>query len=206
MDRLNRPLLIVLSAPSGAGKSTLCGRLLERFEGLAYSVSCTTRAPRGRERDGRDYRFLSEAQFQAFIQAGAFLEHARVHGHWYGTLKQTVLERLQAGESVVLDIDVQGADQIRQALAAAEPDLQALRTAYVDIFIAPPGLDTLRRRLESRNEDRPAVIEQRLARAAAELACQDRYRYRVVNDCLEQATAELIAILKREAARQWEEA
>jgi len=196
---LKRPLMIVLSAPSGAGKSTLCEALMRQVDGLAYSVSCTTRPPRGRERDGKDYHFITETRFLELISESAFLEHARVHGNRYGTLKRTVLERLAAGESVVLDIDVQGADQVRGVLDAAEPELVPLRRAFVDIFIEPPDVDTLRRRLVGRGEDVPEVIERRLAAAAAELACRERYRYRVVNDDLAHAVDEVVAILRRES-------
>ncbi len=199
MERLNRPLMIVLSAPSGAGKSTLCEALLRRFDGLGYSVSCTTRPPRGQERDGQDYRFVDESRFLDLISEGAFLEHARVHGNRYGTLKRTVLDRLAAGESVILDIDVQGADQVRGVLDADAPELAPLRRAFVDIFIEPPDIEALRRRLTGRGEDAPEVIERRLAAAEAELACRNRYRYRVVNNDLDRAVDDMVAILRRES-------
>ena len=140
-----RPLLIVVSAPSGGGKSTLCDRLLASRHDMVYSVSCTTRPPRGREVDGLHYRFLSESEFERRVAAGDFLEHAVVHGARYGTLRHTVEEALRTGRSVLMDIDVQGAAQIRSALAARSVD-DPLRSALVDIFIAPPSLEDTERK------------------------------------------------------------
>ncbi len=185
-----RPLLIVLSAPSGAGKSTLCNRLLAEFPSLAYSVSCTTRPPRGAEVDGRDYFFLSTEDFERRAARGEFLEHATVHAHRYGTLRASVEDALAAGRSVLMDIDVAGADQVRKALAALPADAP-LRAGFLDVFIRPPSLEELRRRLLARNEDRPEQIELRLANAAAEMAQSPRFRHTVVNDDLDRAYAEL---------------
>lgn len=197
MDEKNKPLLIVISAPSGAGKSTLCDRLLAAHDDIAYSVSCTTRAPRGGEVDGVDYHFLTPEAFEQKVQAGAFLEHAQVHGNRYGTLKQTVRETLQRGGSLLMDIDVQGARQVRAALATL-PSTDLMVQGFVDIFVHPPSLEELRRRLEGRGEDAAEVIERRLANAATELADANRYRYQLVNDDLERAQGELAAIIRKE--------
>ena len=194
------PLLLVVSAPSGAGKTTLCERLRAEFPALTYSVSCTTRAPREGERDGADYHFLSEAEFGRRLEAGEFLEHAEVHGHRYGTLRRTVAEGLAAGRDVLLDIDVQGAAQIRARLAAAAEG-DPIRRGYADLFIAPPSLDELRRRLERRGTDARETIERRLQKAGAEMARASEYDYVLVNDDLDRAYGVLRAILVAERHR-----
>jgi guanylate kinase len=197
MNSTTKPLLIVISAPSGAGKSTLCERLLAEHDAIAYSVSCTTRAPRGGEVDAVHYHFLTSEAFEQKVQAGAFLEHARVHGNRYGTLMQTVRGVMQQGKSILMDIDVQGARQVRAALATLPPaDLMV--QGFVDIFIHPPSLEELRRRLEGRGEDAAQVIEQRLANAAAEIADAGLYRYQLVNDDLGRAQRELADIIRKE--------
>ncbi len=196
----HQPLLIVLSAPSGAGKSTLCNRLLAELPSLAYSVSCTTRPPRGAEVDGRDYFFLSPEDFQRRVERGDFLEHATVHDHCYGTLRSTVEDCLGAGRSVLMDIDVAGAEQVRQALAAL-PANATLRAGFLDLFIRPPSLEELRRRLLARNEDTAEQIELRLRNAAVEMAQSARFRHTVVNDDLERAYAELRRIILESHAR-----
>ncbi|RKX30558.1 MAG: guanylate kinase [Verrucomicrobia bacterium] len=181
-----RPLLLVISAPSGAGKTTLCRRLLEEFEWIRYSVSCTTRPPRGREQSGRDYVFLGEEEFQRMAQRGEFLEYARVLGYWYGTPRDPVVKALKSGYDVLMDIDVQGASTIRsmvQSLPAGDP----LREGFVDIFIAPPSLEELRRRLLHRREDSSDTIEFRLRQAEKELEHWREYRYLLVNDDIERA-------------------
>jgi len=192
-----RPLLITVSAPSGAGKTTLCERLLADSERIVYSVSCTTRAPRGGEIDGEDYIFLSDAEFEARVREGRFLEHAVVHGHRYGTLSATVRDAMQAGRHVLLDIDVQGAAQIRRRLAGL-PEDDLLKAGFVDIFIAPPSMTALRRRLEARGEDAQETIERRLANAEQEMTRAGEYRYRVVNDNLEDAYQRLREIVRHE--------
>jgi len=193
-----RPLLIVISAPSGAGKTTLCSRLTAARGDVVRSVSCTTRAPRGGEVNGRDYHFLSEPEFDRHLAEDAFLEHACVHGSRYGTLRRTVEETMAGGRSVVLTIDVQGAAQIR-ARVAALPEDDALRRGLVDIFVAPPSLEALRHRLVGRAEDSAEVIEQRLRNAEGELQQRDAFRYRIVNDNLDRASGELIALVDRAA-------
>ena len=195
-----RALLIVVSAPSGAGKTTLCDRLLESDSTMVYSVSCCTRPPRGNDVDGRDYIFLSRDEFLRRVVAGDFLEYAIVHGHYYGTLKDTVGEALRAGRSVLMDIDVQGARQVRNLLAGRSAE-GLLANRLVDIFIAPPSLDALRERLAGRGTDSPEVIEQRLRNAEVELASAGEYRYTVVNDDLDKAERELKAIVEKECRR-----
>lgn len=196
----DRALLIVVSAPSGAGKTTLCDRLREDVAGLDYSVSCTTRPPRGREVDGEDYFFLSDEDFSRRLDAGAFLEHAEVHGKRYGTLRETVQRSLGAGRSVVMDIDVQGAEQIRRAVSAA-PEDDLLRRGFVDIFIEPPSMASLAERLRHRAEDTPEVVEQRLRNAELEMEERRKYQYCIVNDDLDRAYVELRNILISEGVR-----
>jgi len=165
---------------------------------MVYSVSCTTRAPRGEEVDGEDYCFLSESSFQARVAAGDFLEHASVHGHRYGTLRSTVENALREGHSVLMDIDVQGAGQIREALYAASLD-DPIASHWVDIFIGPPNGAALRERLERRGEDAPQVIEERLKNADAEMARSGEFRYMVINDDLDKAFLRLRDIVLSEA-------
>ena len=192
------PLLIVVSAPSGAGKTTLCDRLLAAFDNMVYSVSCTTRAPRGEEQDGTDYHFVTEEQFRRRAEDGEFLEFAQVHGYYYGTLAQTVRQALAAGHHVLLDIDVQGVDQIREALMLLDEE-DPLHQGFVDIFIAPPSLAALRQRLEGRAEDTAEVIERRMGNAELEMARAGEYDYCVVNDELDKAFGHLKTIIAKES-------
>lgn len=196
--KAKRALLIVMSAPSGAGKTTLCNRLLAGHDSMTRSISCTTRAPRGTEVDGRDYHFLTVADFNRRVSQGLFLEHAVVHGNQYGTLRSNVESALGAGKDVLLVIDVQGAAAVRQA---AHSMGGALGRAYVDIFIAPPSVETLRDRLLTRGEDAPEVIERRLLNALGEMERGREYQYRVVNDTVDQAVMELDAIIQTEHNR-----
>jgi guanylate kinase len=194
-------LLLVVSAPSGAGKSTLCNRLIDEFPGMAYSISCTTRAPRGEERNHEHYHFLSKEDFQQKVEQGLLMEYAEVHGNCYGTLKSTVEEALAAGHDLIMDIDVQGAAQVREACAKmAESD--PVRAGFVDLFITPPSVEELRRRLVARATDATEVIETRLKNAAAEMAHRDVYRHVVVNDDLDHAFNELVEIVDAERARR----
>lgn len=197
---MKKPLLVIIAAPSGAGKSTLCDRLVAALPGLKYSVSCTTRSPRGKEVDGVDYFFLSEADFQKKMDDGEFLEYANVHGYLYGTLRKTVEETMLNGCSVLLDIDVQGARQVRENCRETSFP-QIIREGYVDIFISPPSMQELQRRLETRGEDAPDVIMQRLKNAAGEMACADEFRYQLVNDDLEAAFARLKEIIESEEGK-----
>lgn len=186
-------LLLVLSAPSGAGKTTLAHRFRADHPDAVFSVSATTRAPRGAERDGVDYHFVSPERFAALVQAGAFAEWAEVHGHRYGTLKATVDEALRAGRIAIFDIDVQGGGQV-QAHWPAET---------ASVFILPPSPAELERRLRARSTDAEAVIHRRLGAARAEV---DRglqsYAYVVVNDVLERASACLDAIAVHERSQR----
>jgi guanylate kinase len=200
MPTVQRPLLVIVSAPSGAGKSTLCARLLAACPEMTYSVSCTTRAPRGDERDGADYFFLSNEVFERYAREDRFLEYAVVHGFRYGTLTATVRTAMESGRHVLLDIDVQGADQIRRRLAEfADDDL--LNAGFLDIFIVPPSMEVLRERLVARGEDAPETIERRLANAEQEMARAPEYRYTVVNDDLDAAAARMLEIVTRESER-----
>ena len=176
--------LFVLSAPSGAGKSTLCLILRQRRPALRYSISYTTRSIRAGEVDGRDYFFIDADTFQEGIAAGRWLEWARVHGHYYGTASDFIDRTLAAGHDLLLDIDVQGADQLVQRYPQA-----------VTIFIMPPSMDELRQRLAKRGTDAPEVIAERLHNAREEMAARFRYRHIIVNDQLDQAIEELLALM-----------
>jgi guanylate kinase len=176
--------LFVISAPSGAGKTTLVKALLQARPNLVVSVSHTTRKPRSQEVEGRDYFFVTPQRFQELVQAGAFLEHASVFDNFYGTGRDQIEQKLAAGQDVLLEIDWQGARQVRQALPAA-------RT----IFILPPSRDVLEQRLRERRTDSAATIERRLADAAADMAHYKEFDHVVVNDNFERAAAEVGSIL-----------
>ncbi len=176
--------LFVVSAPSGAGKSTLIGRLLTRVEGLRFSVSWTTRSPRPGEKDGCEYHFTDIPTFREMMGRGEFLEWAVVHGEYYGTSRRQIEEVRAAGTDVLLDIDVQGAEQVRRAV-------EDCRT----IFILPPDLTTLRRRLVSRGTDARDVIERRLQGARQEILRWEEFDYLVINDELERAADELCGVI-----------
>jgi len=179
--------VFVITGPSGVGKGTLISALLERVPGLELSVSATTRKPRQGEVDGRDYHFLTAAEFDRRIAAEDFLEFATYSGNRYGTLRSEVRKRLEAGRSVVLEIEVQGARQVRAAMRES-----------VQVFIGPPDPVVLRRRLESRGTDSAEAIDARLEVAEQELAAQDEFAYRVVNDDLERAADDLEGIVRAE--------
>ena len=176
-----KPLFLILSAPSGCGKSTLIDMLLQEYHDLVYSISCTTRAPRGEEEDGIDYHFLSKERFEQLIAEKAFIEHANVHGNYYGTLIQPIREVLAEGNTMILDIDVQGAARIRDFVREL-PNNDPMKIGYADIFINPPSLEELRDRLVGRGTDAPEVIERRLANAEGEMARAGEYMYQVTND------------------------
>ena len=178
-----KPVFLVISAPSGCGKSTLIDMLLQEYGDFVYSISCTTRAPRGEEEDGIDYHFLTRERFAELLAEDAFIEHAEVHGNCYGTLKAPISEVLAEGNSMILDIDVQGAARVREYVRAL-PNTDAMKIGYVDIFIDPPSMEELRRRLELRGTDSAATIERRMANAAGEIERGGEYMYRVVNDDL----------------------
>ena len=177
--------VFVITGPSGVGKGTLIRGLLERVPGLELSVSATTRAPRPGERDGVDYHFLDAGEFERRVRAGEFVEHADYAGRRYGTLRSELEQRVRAGVPVVLEIEVQGARQVR----AAVPDA-------VQVFIAPPSLEALRARLVGRGSNSPRDVEARLRTAREEMGAQDEFPHVVVNDRLEQATEELAGIVQ----------
>jgi guanylate kinase len=179
--------VFVITGPSGVGKGTLIATLLERIPDLELSISATTRGPRKGEVDGRDYHFLSAEEFDRRIAAEDFLEFATYSGNRYGTLRSEVRNRLDEGHSVVLEIEVQGARQVRAAMRES-----------VQVFIAPPDPASLRRRLESRGTDSLEAIDARLEVAEQELAAQDEFAHGVVNDDLEHAADELEEIVRAE--------
>lgn len=185
-DFTKKPVWFVVSAPSGGGKTTLCTRLLKEFENLSYSVSCTTRKPRITETDGQSYHFLSTQEFNQRLNDKEFLETAEVHGSMYGTLKKTLTDNLLQGKNVLMDLDVQGADNMRNYLASPDCD-PMLKASYVDIFIKPPSIDILHERLIQRAEDGMEVIERRVANAVEEISHWADYRYVVINDQLDAA-------------------
>lgn len=169
-----RNLLFVISAPSGAGKSTLLNGI-RHFGDFEYSVSCTTRAPRPGERDGVDYHFLSRGAFEEAIQRSNLLEWAEVHGNYYGTLRSEVVDRLQRGVDVLVDVDVQGARAIR---SSNDPQI---REVLIDVFLAPPSLEALERRLRNRGTETDVQIRTRLSNASEEMRCWSEYRYVIVS-------------------------
>ncbi|MBF0272735.1 MAG: guanylate kinase [Magnetococcales bacterium] len=185
--------VLILSAPSGAGKSTLARVLMERGQGMLTSVSTTTRSPRPGEQEGKAYFFVDEATFKERIAAGEFLEWAHVFGNHYGTSRGFVEDALHRGLVVMLDIDWQGARQVRDNMGGDD---------VVSVFIMPPSRDHLRSRLQSRGQDAQEVIERRMAAAAAEMSHWDEYDYIVNNDDLERAGEELAAIVKAERLRR----
>ncbi|MCQ2368604.1 MAG: guanylate kinase [Kiritimatiellae bacterium] len=176
-----KPLFIVLSAPSGCGKSTLIDMLLQEYSDIVYSISCTTRAPRGEEEDGLDYHFLSKERFEELLKEDAFIEYAKVHDNYYGTLKGPISEVLAEGNSMILDIDVQGAAKVRSYVRSL-PNNDPMKLGYVDIFINPPSLEELRARLIGRGTDSMATIEKRMNNAEGEMARAGEYMFQVTND------------------------
>ncbi|RQO83716.1 guanylate kinase [Acidovorax sp. FJL06] len=176
--------LIVVAAPSGAGKSSLVKALLELDSHVHLSVSHTTRAPRGQEKHGRDYYFASQSEFDAMVQSNAFVEWAHVHGNRYGTSKKAIEERITQGSDVILEIDFQGALQIKEAFANA-----------VLVFILPPSWEELRSRLERRGEDTADVIEVRLKNAAEEMAQVSKFDFVIINELFERALFDLKAVV-----------
>ena len=190
MREVRKGMLLVISGPSGAGKGTLYNRVLAADPTFTFSVSYTTRGPRPGEVDGKDYCFVTEEQFRQMLDRDGFLEHAEVHGHLYGTPRQPVLDALEAGRSVMLDIDPQGALQVMDKM----PDC-------VSVFILPPSFAELRRRLTGRGTEKPEEVERRLHNARGEVKLMGKYQYLVVNDDLEVAYRTLQGIVDAEKQR-----
>jgi guanylate kinase len=184
-------LMLIVSSPSGAGKTTLCQRLQTELPGLRFSVSHTTRRPRGREVDGREYHFVDTATFEGMVEAGAFAEHARVHDHLYGTSLAEIDEARATSRGVIFDIDHQGARQIK----ASVPDA-------VGVFVLPPSLAELERRLRDRRTENDEAVARRLANARAEIEHYGIFDYVIVNDDFERAYAELRGIVLAERCRR----
>jgi guanylate kinase len=178
--------VFVITGPSGVGKGTLIRALLERVPELELSVSATTRPPRPGEEDGVDYHFMSESEFDEAVGRGDFVEHARYSGRRYGTLRSELDRRLDRGKPVVLEIEVQGARQVRRTMPSA-----------IQVFIAPPSLEALRARLIGRGTDHPDEVQRRLDVAREEIAAQPEFAHVVVNDRLERAVEELADIVQR---------
>ena len=187
MKEKRKGMLLVISGPSGAGKGTLVERLLKKDPSFSFSVSVTTREKRKNEIEDVHYHFISEEDYDKLLEQDAFLEHASVHGHRYGTLKSEVYERMERGQNVLLDIDPQGA----RAVMEKEP-------GCVSVFILPPSYSELRIRLHTRNTERPEDIERRLNNARGEIAQMNRYRYLIVNDNLDLAFEQLQAVVRAE--------
>lgn len=187
-----RGLMLVLSSPSGAGKSTISKRLLESETNLSMSISATTRPMRPGETDGKDYHFISEQEFHEMVQDGTFLEHAKVFGNFYGTLKGPVEDLLSAGKDVLFDIDWQGAQQVSEHAGSD----------VVKVFVLPPSTKELERRLHTRAQDSEQVVRDRMAKAAGEITHWAEYDYIVINDDLENAVTTVHSVLLAERARR----
>lgn len=191
---LRTGILLLVSGPSGSGKTTLCKRLSHSGE-ARHSISCTTRAPRAGEIDGEHYHFVTLAQFEEKLAAGEFLEHALVHGNRYGTLRSEVLGYLESGADVVMDIDVQGAAQVRAS------DDDAIQRALVDLFVMPESEDELRARLVGRGTDSEEVIALRMENALVEIAHWPEYTYRLLSRTPEEDYTRFLSLLVAERLR-----
>ncbi len=187
---MNRGLLIVVSGASGTGKGTVCKKILADLPAVAYSISATTRAPRPGEVDGKEYYFISRDEFKAWIDDGKFLEFAEVYGNYYGTPLNKIEERLKRGEDILLEIDVQGALNVKRKMPEG-----------IYIFLLPPSLEELRRRIEGRGTETQESLKRRLANAVAEIQIGREYDYAVVNDSVDNAAAQIEAILAAERCK-----
>jgi guanylate kinase len=185
------PFPLILSAPSGGGKTTIARRLLETRSDVGYSISCTTRAPRGGEANGRDYFFLTKEEFRARRDRGEFAECAEVHGQWYGTLHSEIKRVLDDQKHVIMDIDVQGAAQLAGAFPQA-----------VLVFVLPPSADVLLERLRARKTEDRASLARRMMNALEELKHAESYQYVVVNEVLDRAVARVSAVIDAETSRR----
>jgi len=190
-DQMNRGMLIVVSSPSGGGKGTLIDRVLKTVPNLSYSVSFTTRAPRPAEEDGREYFFIDRAAFEQMIERGEFLEWADVYGHLYGTNCNQVERERAAGHDIILEIDVQGAESIREKI----PDA-------VSIFILPPSFELLRGRLLARGTDSAEALEKRMRGAPSEVEQYRHFQYVILNDDINRASQQLASVIYAERARR----
>jgi len=188
---INKGILLVVSAPSGCGKTTICGEFLNRYKDIAYSISTTTRPPRDGEKNGVDYFFVSIDKFETMIREEKFLEHAKVFENFYGTSRDTVNNLLEKGKDVLIDIDTQGAAQIRKIMPES-----------IHVFIIPPSIKTLRDRLVSRGKDSNEVIELRLSEAKNELEQSRFYDYIIINDIVDSSVEELRSIHVAERLRE----
>lgn len=191
MSPTDRPMIYIISAPSGSGKSTLVNELLKLVPNLEFSISYTTRALRGSEQNGKQYHFVTREKFEQMIRAGEFLEHANFDGNYYGTARSFLKEAGLKGHDLLLDIDVQGAEQIKRNLTDA-----------VSIFVLPPDRKTLEWRLRNRSEDAEDVINRRLVTASREIENYDKYDYILINDKLEESIESLQAIVLSERLRR----
>lgn len=195
MSENRKPLVYIISAPSGSGKSTLANELLKLVPNLVFSISYTTRAVRGSEQNGKQYHFVTMEEFERMVRDGEFLEHANVHGNCYGTSRQFLREAGKSGQDLLLDIDVQGAAQIKQNLTDA-----------ISIFVLPPDRETLEWRLRNRSENREDEIQRRLQDARREIQEYDKYDYVLINDQLEKSIERLQAIVLSERLRRRQQA
>ncbi len=194
MNRLARGNLLVISGPSGAGKTSICKSLLERLPNACWSVSVTTRPPRGEEVDGVSYHFISDAEFQRMVDGGELLEHADYVGKRYGTPRRPVEEAIAAGKVIILEIDVQGGAQVARRMPES-----------VRVFVLPPTMETLKARLEGRKTESEALLKRRLAEADGEIAFATKsgvYPYVITNDILDDSVAQVMAILRQENQRE----
>ena len=192
-----RPLLILISAPSGGGKTTLCQQLLAARPDMTRAITCTTRPPRPGETNGVDYHFLETAEFNRRVVAGDFIEHATVFGRSYGTLRSELLDKLQAGRDVLLNVDVQGAAAIRDR-ARTEPELQR---ALVTVFLTPPSVAVLAERLNKRNTEAAAEIQKRLALARQEIAQGRHFDYLLLSSTIPEDLRRMLVIVEAEKMR-----
>lgn len=189
-ERKDEGILLVVSGPSGAGKGTICGAIREMYPALEYSTSMTTRAPRKGETEGVSYFFRTDEEFEQLIREDAFLEYARVYDHYYGTPKKYVLDKIKEGKSVLLEIDIQGAMQVKKRYPKG-----------VFVYIVPPSLEILSQRIHDRGTDSEEVIRNRLAQITNELSLAHQYDYIVVNDVLEEAVRKTSAIIEAEKCK-----
>jgi guanylate kinase len=186
----HRGLLIIVSGPSGAGKGTICKELIQRDESIVVSVSATTRAPRNAEVDGKSYHFITKQMFESMIENGGFLEYAEVYDNYYGTPKDFVIEKITNGENVLLEIDIQGALQVKQKYPEG-----------IFVFVLPPSMETLKNRIVGRGSETPESLEKRMSSAYQEIEQIKNYDYFIVNDTVEHSTDVLQAIITAEKCR-----